>query len=188
MMPIYTRRGDKGETSLASGERVRKDDPRVEAYGTVDELCAFLGAARAEVLSAGLSDEATRSFILDVLLYCQDLTMGLSAYLAKVGNSSVSMEDVKRLEEAIDKASSMLTPLQNFVLPGESRAEAFLHVARTVCRRCERRVAALAEERDGPAIPILNRLSDLLFVIARLCARAEGAKERLWNPRCRSTP
>ena len=171
-MKIYTRTGDLGQTSLFGGTRVAKSDPRIEAYGTVDELSSFLGAITG-------NDEigAIRSDLFEI-----------GAHLASPGTSrfpGVETSRIEDLERAIDAMERELTPLTTFVLPGGSAAAAQLHVARTVCRRAERRVVAL--EDDSPAtqstITYLNRLSDYLFVAARFANHRAGVADVPWTKR-----
>ena len=180
---IYTGTGDQGETGLFGGGRVSKDDARVEAYGSVDELNASLGVARA----AGLPDE------LDALAgRLQHQLFELGADLAtpkdsKARDSKVvrlGHDSVKALEDEIDGCEEHLDALQTFILPGGDPAGAVLHLTRTVCRRAERRVIALArtEPIGDVAIPYLNRLSDLLFVMARLANARAGSPEQPWQP------
>jgi cob(I)alamin adenosyltransferase len=182
-MKIYTRTGDDGTTGLFGGARVRKDDPRVEAYGTADELNACLGAARA----AGLPPE------LDALLgQLQEDLFVLGAELACVPGKEEKMKmrlldasDALRLEQAIDAAEEGLPPLRSFVLPGGTPAAAALHVARTVARRAERR--ALEAAAQGPVrselLVYLNRLSDLLFTLARCANHLASVADIPWQPR-----
>lgn len=180
-MRIYTRGGDAGETGLGTGARVPKDCARVEAYGTVDELNAHLGVARAAL---GDADLAT------LLQRIQGELFEMGADLAAPDEAPerrsvprVSPEQVTALEREIDRLEAGLEPLRNFILPGGSAAGAALHVARCVCRRAERRVAALAqaEEVNHHCLAYLNRLSDLLFVMARAANAREGAEETLWR-------
>lgn len=185
---IYTRTGDAGTTALASGERRAKSDLRVETYGTVDETNACLGLARLQAES-DLDDRLGR---------IQNDLFDLGADLAtppvdtERGEAPPAHEplrivaaQVKRLEDDIDALNDRLTPLRSFVLPGGTPAAAHLHLARTVCRRAERLAVALAAtpgERIGePALQYLNRLSDFLFVAARI-ANADGAADVLWVP------
>jgi cob(I)alamin adenosyltransferase len=178
---IYTRTGDKGRTRLASGESVDKFDPRVEAYGAVDETNACLGLAR---LHAG--DDP----ILDAMLArAQNELFDLGADLATPGDSPGALRvldsQVTRLEREIDQLNGELGPLTSFVLPGGSPAAAALHLARTVCRRAERRAVSLAAGEGASinpaALKYLNRLSDLLFVASRW-ANAKGEADVLWTP------
>jgi cob(I)alamin adenosyltransferase len=176
---IYTRAGDAGETSLGDGSRVPKTDPRIEAYGTVDELNSFLGLA----LAGGLSEEF-RPWLEQVQNDLFDLGADLSVPLAddRRERLRVTKPQVERLEELCDLVNARLEPLRSFVLPGGTEAASRLHVARAVCRRAERRAAALAQAEDvnPAALAYLNRLSDLLFVLAR--AANAGSQEPLWRP------
>lgn len=186
MARLYTRKGDRGDTSLLGGRRVSKDDPRVEAYGCVDEVCAFVGAARVEALEARFGDDASREFVLAVLDRCQDALMRLCAQVASPDSQApvaVADADVDEVERAIDRAQAEVEPLDRFVLPGETRLEASLHVARTVCRRAERRVVALRDGSLDGGARYLNRLSDLLFALARLAVKGQGRRDRVWKPR-----
>lgn len=178
---IYTRTGDGGRTRLANGESVDKFDPRVEAYGAVDETNACLGLARLH-----LADDT----VLDPMLArAQNDLFDLGADLATPGDAAGSLRilegQVTRLEREIDRLNADLSPLTSFILPGGSPAAAALHLARTVCRRAERRAVSL-DSADGvtvnpAALKYLNRLSDLLFVAARW-ANAQGASDVLWTP------
>lgn len=182
---VYTRGGDKGETSLVGGQRVAKDDHRIEAYGTVDELNAVLGLCRAELDGVGaLADlDAT-------LLRVQHALFNLGSALAthvddrRSDAPAVRDEDVAKLEQVMDQANEALPALTSFVLPGGSRLNATLHLARTVCRRAER--CAVTLHRDGGCTDLdvryLNRLSDALFVWSRQAAHALGDAEVLWQP------
>ncbi|MDQ3993540.1 MAG: cob(I)yrinic acid a,c-diamide adenosyltransferase [Actinomycetota bacterium] len=175
---IYTRAGDAGETSLGDGTRVPKSDPRIEAYGTVDELNSFVGVA----LSSGLPDEF-RPWLERIQNDLFDLGADLSVPLDdRRERLRVSNDQVARLEELCDLVNKRLEPLRSFVLPGGAEAAAHLHVARAVCRRAERLVVALAaSERVNPAaVAYLNRLSDLLFILAR--SANAGTGETLWKP------
>ena len=184
-MKIYTRTGDDGTTGLFGGRRVSKADARVEAYGTVDELNAALGVALASDQSSDLA------WLRDVLLSIQRDLFVLGADLATPRGEESSylprIEDahVQALERAIDSAEARLTPLRNFILPGGPAPAAQLHLARTICRRAERAGVHLSATQDVGPIPIryLNRLADLLFVLARAAARAQGAPEVEWAPR-----
>jgi cob(I)alamin adenosyltransferase len=176
---IYTRTGDAGETSLFDGSRVSKADSRVDAYGDVDELNAWLGLARAARLDADLDQPLVR--------IQQDL-FALGAQLADPGEriaervlkASLADADVERLEALIDRLESELPPLRRFILAGGSPAGAALHVARTVCRRAERRIVSLAPMPDAVLIKYVNRLSDLLFVLARVVNHRAGVPEIEW--------
>lgn len=175
-MKLYTRTGDKGETGLIGG-RVRKDDARVEAYGTIDELNAFVGAAAAALDREKFSD------MLEVLLNIQHELFDCGTDLADVRTASrppaVTPQMVERLEELIDQYDAEAPPITRFILPGGSPASASLHVCRTVCRRAERRVVTLAAEQDinGQTAVYLNRLSDLFFALARAANAREGAAD-----------
>ena len=182
-MKLYTRTGDGGSTGLFGGQRVGKDDPRVEAYGTVDETNAVIGAARA----IGLPESVDA-----VLARVQEDLFTLGAELAcapgkedKLGMTPVSNEDVSRLERSIDSAEEGLAPLTTFVLPGGSAAAAALHHARTVCRRAERRnlAARHATAIRDEVVVYLNRLSDLLFALARRANHEAGIPDVPWSPR-----
>jgi len=178
-MKIYTKTGDKGETGLFGGPRVRKDHLRIEAYGSVDELNAVLGVARSETLPAEIDA---------LLAQIQNSLFDLGAELAtpdpaKMGVASVGASHVEVLERAIDRYEAGLPPLKTFILPGGTRGTAQLHVARTVCRRAERRLISLsaAETISGQLIIYLNRLGDLLFVLAREVNRAGGESDVPWQ-------
>lgn len=180
---IYTRKGDDGTTALGGGQRVPKDSTRVEAYGTVDELNSAIGVALAQGLSPRLAE---------VLPVIQNELFHLGSDLAFVEEDKVKYRlpqieerHIDQLEQWIDEFNEVVGPLENFILPGGSIGAAHLHVARTICRRAERAVATLArEEAVGVwAAAYLNRLSDLLFVIARYENKQRGIAEPLWNSR-----
>ena len=175
-MKIYTRSGDFGETGLYGGERVRKDDPLIQALGDIDELNASLGVART-LLSGGPFDHET--------LRIQDRLFDLGAELAtcKRPASCVSEEDVTWLEQSIDRMTIDLPPLRAFILPGGSPAAAALHLSRTVCRRAERSVLTMDRHRDvrGVLRVYLNRLSDWLFVAARTANHESHVSEVEWH-------
>jgi cob(I)alamin adenosyltransferase len=178
-MKIYTKTGDKGDTKLFDGTQVRKDDARVDAYGEVDELNACVGAA-----AAFLEDAVLKALLTDIQ---RDL-FSIGAELADPrhrGSKTKSKLDAARiatLEETIDRFETELPPLRQFILAGGSPPGAMLHVARTVCRRAERRVVALAGQADVDlrAVEYLNRLSDFLFVLARLVNQRQGQQEIPW--------
>ncbi len=161
-MKIYTKGGDRGETSLYSGQRVRKDSLRVETYGTIDELQASLGLARSLCTDSGVKD---------TVLTMETLLVTAMAEVATVGDckACIGAEEVKRLEEAIDRFYAPLPPVRGFVLPGASPGSAALHVSRTVARRAERLLWRLHAEEPVPEALLLffNRLSDLCFALAR---------------------
>ncbi len=178
---IYTRGGDAGETSLGDGSRVPKTDTRIEAYGTVDEVNSVLGLALARGLPVPFD-----AWLARVQNELFDLGADLSVPLedAKRDRLRVTSDQVDWLEERCDEANERLEPLRSFVLPGGTEAAALLHVARTICRRAERLVVALdAESSVNPeALAYLNRLSDLLFILARAANASEGVAEPLWTP------
>jgi cob(I)alamin adenosyltransferase len=174
-MKIYTRTGDAGETSLFGGSRIGKDDPRIEAYGTVDELSSFLGVARAAWPSGVLDDELAR---------VQNDLFEIGAQLAAPGSERFKGADASRIEQlerSIDSMERELQPLSSFILPGGAIAASHLHVARTVCRRAERRVIALQDEATRTTIVYLNRLSDFLFVAARYANAKHGIADVPWR-------
>ena len=182
-MKIYTKTGDDGTTGLYGGGRVRKDDVRIEAFGAVDELNAVLGMARAEGLPGDIDQLLTR---------VQNELFDLGAELATVqpsvqGLAVVGEREIGALEAAIDRFEAGLAPLKAFILPAGTRAATALHLARTICRRAERRVltlAAQAGERVSPqTVVYLNRLSDLLFVLARAANAAAGQADVEWERR-----
>ncbi len=178
---IYTRTGDDGSTALGSRQRVPKDSPRVRAYGSVDELNSFIGLALAQELSPRLSE---------TLPPIQNQLFNLGAELsfpAGEGEQSkvprIESRHVQALEQLIDELNAIVGPLENFILPGGSPGAAALQVARAVCRRAERCVVTLAHEETvrPEALAYLNRLSDLLFVMARYENKQQGMEEPLWN-------
>ncbi|SFV33511.1 cob(I)yrinic acid a,c-diamide adenosyltransferase [Thermoflavifilum thermophilum] len=178
---IYTRTGDQGKTSLLGGTRVWKSDLRIEAYGTIDELNAYIG---------WLADEQPEN-IRNELREVQDRLFRIGAVLAYDGSSSlrldlpeVSEADITTLEKAIDRMEADLPPLKQFILPGGHPAVSLCHVARCVCRRAERACVRLSQETPLPEhfIPYLNRLSDYLFVLARYTAQQKGVAEITWQP------
>lgn len=179
-MKIYTRTGDEGETGLFDGTRVAKSDPRVAAYGDIDELNAWLGLVRAEIEDGGLTT---------ILEQIQRDLFALGARLAdpakkiadRIAKAAVTPEDISRLEGWIDQFEAELPPLRRFILAGGSRAGAALHVARTICRRSERAMVSLGRDAFEPELLVyVNRLSDLLFVMARAANRRAGATEVEW--------
>lgn len=182
---IYTRGGDKGETSLGGGQRVPKDDLRVEAYGDADELNASLGVA----IALGVQDSRLQTELAEIqntlFNLGSDLCFREEDKLKYAGLPKVEERHVVLLEESIDAMNELLGPLTNFILPGGSPAAAQLHLARTVCRRAERRLATLSHHEEVSPWPgrYLNRLSDWLFVAARFENRAAGQSETLWDSR-----
>jgi cob(I)alamin adenosyltransferase len=177
---IYTKAGDRGDTRLFDGTKVRKHDERVEAYGDVDELNSFIGAA-----SSFIEDGALAAMLANI----QKDLFSVGAQLADPGfkdqskaKFQIPRERITALENAIDSFETELAPLRQFILAGGGHAGALLHVARTICRRAERRVVRLSEkvEVNANVIEYLNRLSDFLFVIARVINHREGKEEILW--------
>ena len=169
-MKIYTRTGDLGETSLFGGKRVRKDDARIEAYGTVDELNAFIGVVRASWTSSPIDAE---------LAAIQADLFDLGAHLASPDSdrfADVPANRIEQMEHAIDRMELELEPLKSFILPGGALPSAHLHVARTVCRRAERMLVALGED-----VKYLNRLADYLFVAARYANHQHGTQDVPWQ-------
>lgn len=178
-MTIYTKTGDAGDTSLFDGTRVRKDDARVDAYGEVDELHAWLGLARASVLDAPV-DEALLQIQRDLFALGAQLADPADKLAARVTKAIIADADVDRLEQLIDRFETEVPPLRRFVLAGGTPAGAVLHVARTVCRRAERRMVALNPPVDPVLLRYVNRLSDLLFVLARVVNHRGGVPEIEW--------
>jgi cob(I)alamin adenosyltransferase len=185
---IYTRGGDTGETSLGRGERVAKHDPRVEAYGTVDEANSVIGLARAAI-ERTVKNDSLRAHVDDMLKRIQNDLFDLGADLCTIDSKPgepalrVQPSQTGRLEKEIDAMNGELSPLTSFVLPGGSEAAAWLHLARTVARRAERGMTALAADQpvSPEAIKYINRLSDHLFVLARKL-NDNGGSDVLWVP------
>ena len=181
-LKIYTRTGDEGDTGLFGGGRVSKDHPRVEAYGDIDELNAFIGMARSAEMMPRIDEVLAPIqrdlFAIGALLATPDLEK-MHEQLAK---ARISDERIAQMERSIDDGEAELEPLKAFILPGGTPKSAALHVARTVCRRAERAVVRLQREVEVPqaVIVYLNRLSDLLFVLARVANRRAGAGEVTW--------
>lgn len=180
---IYTRTGDRGETGLAGGQRVSKDALRIECYGTVDELNAFVGMARVSAIE-------TLPSLAPILLRVQHELFNLGSILATLPEDvhtkqpRVTAVEIQQLETEIDAMNASLAPLRSFVLPGGSRINTELHACRTICRRAERLAVALAREESVPpeAIRYLNRLSDALFVWSRWANQQLEVPEVLWSP------
>lgn len=172
---IYTRTGDKGETGLAMGDRVAKDGPRIEAIGAVDELNSALGV----LLAQTLPDDARAT-----LTAIQHRLFDLGGELSMPGHELLHTGEVDWLEGELDRYNATLPPLEEFILPAGGAAAAHCHVARAACRNAERRVVTVGRDEPlGPAaLPYLNRLSDLLFVLARVLARSVGEGEVYWRP------
>ncbi|MDH4570824.1 cob(I)yrinic acid a,c-diamide adenosyltransferase [Pseudomonas sp. BN414] len=179
---IYTRTGDKGETGLSSGRRVPKNHPRIEAIGEVDTLNSQLGLLLAELLEA-LPQSPGLSEVIDMLAPCQHRLFDLGGELAMPEYQVVEKPEIERLEAAIDLWNDELGPLKNFILPGGSRLVAQAHICRSQARSAERRAQALNGEEPlrEELLAYLNRLSDLLFVAARLIALRQGVNEVLWQ-------
>lgn len=173
---IYTRTGDKGTTGLGDGSRVNKDHARIEAIGCIDELNSLLGVLLCQPLSD--SEQA-------LLTRIQHRLFDLGGELSIPGHSAITPQRVEELEQALDAINQDLPPLQEFILPGGSATAAHCHHARAVCRRAERRLTTLAtldgETVGEQALRYLNRLSDLLFVLARALARRDGGQEIYWS-------
>lgn len=182
---IYTRRGDSGETSLVGGQRVAKDALRIECYGTVDELNAWVGMARVSSL-----EHPALGALSEILLRVQHELFNLGSILATMPadvhprQPRVTDEEILQLEQEIDEMNAGLSTLRSFVLPGGSRLNAELHGARTVCRRAERLAVALSRVEPAPdaGVKYLNRLSDALFVWSRWANQRLGLPEVLWEP------
>jgi cob(I)alamin adenosyltransferase len=180
---VYTKTGDDGTTGLGSGARIAKDSPRIEAYGTVDELNSQIGVA----LAAGVCDSvaaALRTIQNELFHLGSDLCIP-EEDKKRTPVPRIEERHVLALETLMDRLSKELSPLENFILPGGSPAPAALHVARTVCRRAERRVLSLSrrESIGAQVIPYLNRLSDALFVMARYENKQSGSADTLWDSR-----
>lgn len=186
---IYTKTGDGGETHLAGGQRVSKKNLRIESYGTVDELNAFIGIARTTAEGLSAAKEPLRQFA-STLKRIQHELFNLGSILATLPDDvhpkqpRVTAAEVSLLEQEIDEANGQLPALRSFVLPGGSRLDAELHVCRTVCRRAERLLVRLADEEQVPpeTVQYLNRLSDALFVWSRWVNHILGLPETLWQP------
>ncbi len=180
-MKIYTKTGDKGETSLLGGVRVPKHHLRIEAYGTTDELNAYIGYCR-----SCFSEQA----VLDTLAGIQDRIFTLGSHLASDPKSrmivpDLAASDIEHLEAEMDRMEEVLPELKNFILPGGSKEAAMIHVARCVCRRAERLVSQLKEEAEVESLILqyLNRLSDYLFVLGRYYVQQNQLDELVWTPR-----
>jgi cob(I)alamin adenosyltransferase len=182
-MKIYTRTGDTGQTGLLGGARVSKNDPRIEAYGTIDELNSHTGMLR----------DLAQHHHADLLLEIQNTLFAIGSRLASQSDAeaqkfkvpTVTDHDITALEKAMDAMDSELEPMRNFILPGGHPAVSQAHICRTVCRRAERRVIELGQSTDVPEVIIryLNRLSDLFFMLARHLGKMLNASEIPWRPR-----
>ncbi len=183
-MKIYTKKGDDGNTQLFGGSRVPKHHLRVECYGTIDELNSHLGLLISKVPS---------TINIDFLAHIQVLLFDVGSHIAtdptkekaKSFLPALEKEEIIAIEQQIDQMQSVLPPLQHFIMPGGSEAIAQAHVCRTVCRRVERLVSDLAEHQTvlGEILPLLNRLSDYFFVLARFITKEQGVEEVKWQPR-----
>lgn len=180
-MKIYTKTGDDGSTSLYGGKRVSKSDLRVEAYGTIDELNAWIGLIR---------DEIHGHLIKDFLKDVQDRLFDIGSHLASDPEKNLKLPEINEsqietIEHEIDRMNEMLEPLKYFILPGGSRKISEIHITRTVCRRAERIIVALSQVNSVEIIIIkyLNRLSDYLFVLSRYIAKETGVEENKWIPK-----
>ena len=179
---IYTKTGDKGETGLFGGARIPKNDIRIEAYGTVDELNSFVG---------NLVDLCDTQDLLQYMTGIQDELFVIGSHLARDPRKpdlplpSLPLEAIERLESGMDRMDEQLEPLKSFILPGGHPSVSAAHICRTVCRRAERRVIDLAQQQqvDPWIIQYLNRLSDYFFIIARYLAKHHGVADRPWNPK-----
>lgn len=181
-MKIYTRTGDTGDTSLFGGDRVPKNHTRVAAYGDVDELNAAIGVAAAAE-PRNFEAELFEGVQRDLFAIGGQLASPEPERVAKaLEKAALSAQRIEKLEDAIDRMDADLAPLKSFVLPGGTPKGALLHHARTVCRRAERSVVALSQQESVPAVILtyLNRLSDLLFAVARLANHQAGASDRTW--------
>lgn len=186
---IYTKRGDMGETSLAGGQRVPKDSLRIEAYGTVDELNAFVGLA-AVACQEQIGQDPQIGLLVAIIQRVQHELFNLGSILATMPENvhpkqaRITPAEVEQLEREINAMNEDLPPLRSFVLPGGTRLNACLHIARTVCRRAERLVVSLAQESSVPreVLQYLNRLSDAMFVWSRWANFALHVPEVLWDP------
>ena len=180
-MKIYTKTGDAGETALFGGQRVAKDALRIEAYGTVDELNAFLGLAVRHCTSPDIQSRLQR-VQGELFQVGADLATPLDANTSYI--TRLDEEPARRLEAEIDEWEALLPPLTSFILPGGSQPGAELHIARTICRRAERRTVSLARAKaiNPNVIITLNRLSDWLFVLARMVNHRQNTPETPWKP------
>ena len=185
---VYTRTGDAGRTRLAGGQQVWKDNLRVEAYGTVDELNAMVGVVRA-FNAHQVGEHVSAARLDDELRWTQNKLLDAGGILATAPGQvfknmpQITAKDVTRLERLIDACQKDLAPLKEFILPGGGKVSALLHQTRTVCRRAERETVRLSHEEpvDAAILKFLNRLSDALFVLARWIAKTHGEPELLWE-------
>ena len=192
---VYTRTGDRGDTVLVGGRRVHKDSPRIEAYGTIDELNSIVGLARV-FNEERLKDGEAHRFLDEILRKIQDELFDLGSELATPPDFSyegmyhVGEKEVKRIEELIDECQKDLGPLKSFVLPGGGRIGGYLHQCRTVCRRAEREIFRLSRVEEIGEWPLkyVNRLSYLFFVLSRWVGKRTGEKEYLWQRGLKEKP
>lgn len=180
-MKIYTKTGDKGQTSLVGGTRVAKNSVRLEAYGTVDELNSYLGLIRSFGIAPELKEEIVG--IQHILFAVGGNLATDTSLIQQKERLMVKEEDVEALEKSMDRMDAQLPPLTSFVLPGGEQASAFCHIARTVCRRAERRILDVKEQHevDEWVLKYINRLSDYLFMLARKVAQDAGNDEIKWG-------
>ena len=190
-MKIYTKTGDKGETSLYGGTRVSKAAARVESYGTLDELNAFIGLAKAEISDEKVLNQLQK-IQFDLFTVGSEAATPTDKLILANGKNRldlmISEEEISELEHWMDDLDAELEPLQFFILPSGGKAAASVHVCRTVCRRAERAMVYLneTEEVRPELIKYLNRLSDYLFILARYISKISGEKEEYWNPSARA--
>ena len=180
-MKIYTKTGDKGQTSLIGGTRVPKNSVRLEAYGTIDELNSYLGLIRSFPVAPELNDQLV---VIQNILFSVSGNLATDTSVKEVRRGLVvTEEDVAFLEKAMDRMDETLPPMTHFILPGGDQVSSFAHIARTVCRRAERRVLDVAAQYavDDYVLRYINRLSDYLFVLARKIAFDAGTKELKWE-------
>lgn len=190
-MKVYTKRGDKGETSLIGGTRISKYSLRIDTYGTTDELNAFVGLVRDAISTEKMMDELIRKELTEQLITVQENLFTIGSNLAvdpeksRMKLPSVHLGDVEILEKKIDRLDAELEPMRKFILPGGNLIVSYCHVARTVCRRAERLCIGLASETevDENIIKYLNRLSDYFFVLSRYVALGLDAEETPWEAR-----
>jgi len=179
-MPIYTKTGDKGETSLANGERISKADARIEAYGTVDELNSWIGMLRASIANSQqpTANSQQPTAVNDQLRWVQNKLFNLGAALSLAPGEWIKEADVHRIEQWIDDMQAQVPRLKAFILPSGSESVARCHVCRTVCRRAERKMIALG--CDDETLRFVNRISDYLFVLARYIGNLSNEPEEAW--------
>ncbi len=187
MMKIYTRTGDTGETSLLGGVRVQKNDLRIEAIGCVDETNAALGVVRVELHRSDVASEGIDAMLARIQHALFDLGAELAARAAEGHPPRIRDADIQALEQDIDRYDAQVEPLRSFILPGGAAAAAQLHLARCVCRRAERQMVDLmaTEQVRGELLQYLNRLSDLLFVLARVVNKANRLPDVVWEQKAR---